>query len=307
MSKFICHRGANYDGYNQNTMRVFKKVVTEGATGIEIDINLSKDGDPMIFHNLRLDGLTNSTGRLDCKTTKELQEVFVQTKGSDPDPIPTFYEYLDYLASLPKGIRPRTQVELKGDNTADVVATSIKKYIEYQKLSYEDFCVISFSTKELEVVQHVDPSIDIVLLGGCIFRSALQQNVPQLDGKYHLFFDYFKEEYTAIKYFNMSPYESLAQEHITDATQRQYLLKTLEDNILGNCYGEQFLETAKQLGAKGISISKHNITKEVVKNAHNNNLLVYCYTLNTQADLDKIKDLEVDGILTDYFNQFHKA
>ena len=44
----IGHRGCSYPGYNQNTIRAYKKVIADGARAFEIDVQLTKDGQLVV-------------------------------------------------------------------------------------------------------------------------------------------------------------------------------------------------------------------------------------------------------------------
>ena len=59
----IAHRG--YSGkFDENTMLAFKKAIEYGADGIETDVQLSKDGVPVIMHDETLDRTTDGIGFL---------------------------------------------------------------------------------------------------------------------------------------------------------------------------------------------------------------------------------------------------
>jgi glycerophosphoryl diester phosphodiesterase len=47
----IGHRGCNYEGFNQNTIRAFKKVYADGCREIELDIIISRDNKMFVVHN----------------------------------------------------------------------------------------------------------------------------------------------------------------------------------------------------------------------------------------------------------------
>jgi len=57
------HRGASAYAF-ENTIQAFEKAIELGADGIEIDIQLTKDGIPIIFHDLNLRRLTGSRKRV---------------------------------------------------------------------------------------------------------------------------------------------------------------------------------------------------------------------------------------------------
>ena len=61
MTEIFAHRGAS--GYApENTMDAFKLAVKQGAEGIELDIQLSKDGIPVVIHDETIDRVTNGHG-----------------------------------------------------------------------------------------------------------------------------------------------------------------------------------------------------------------------------------------------------
>ncbi len=111
MTKIYCHRG--YSGlYPENTMLAFEKAVHTGADGMEIDVHLTKDGEVVIFHDERLERVTDGTGFLRDHTLKELKKLDASGKYRGKVPaqrIPTLEEYLSLVA--PTGMI--TNIEFK--------------------------------------------------------------------------------------------------------------------------------------------------------------------------------------------------
>lgn len=69
----IAHRG--YSGkFDENTMLAFKKAIEYKADGIETDVQLSKDGVPVIIHDETLNRTTNGFGFVKDYTLKELKK-----------------------------------------------------------------------------------------------------------------------------------------------------------------------------------------------------------------------------------------
>jgi len=66
-----------------------------GGFGIEIDLHLSRDGVPMVFHDDDLDRLTDATGPLSARTAAELQATPLR---HGDEGIPTFAEMLALVA-----------------------------------------------------------------------------------------------------------------------------------------------------------------------------------------------------------------
>lgn len=71
------------------------KAAAEAGYGIEIDLQLSQDGVPMVFHDEDLDRLTDETGPLNARTAAELDRI--RLKGSS-DTIPTLAQVLQLIA-----------------------------------------------------------------------------------------------------------------------------------------------------------------------------------------------------------------
>ena len=73
MNNFVnyAHRGASAYA-PENTMSSFKKAFQIGSNGIELDLQKTKDGKIVIFHDDEIDKKSNGTGRISDYTYKEL-------------------------------------------------------------------------------------------------------------------------------------------------------------------------------------------------------------------------------------------
>ena len=61
MTKNFAHRG--FSGkYPENTMLAFQKAIEVGADGIELDVQLTKDGELVIIHDETIDRTTDGKG-----------------------------------------------------------------------------------------------------------------------------------------------------------------------------------------------------------------------------------------------------
>lgn len=89
----IAHRGYSAM-FDENTMIAFKKAIEYKADGIETDVQLSKDGVPVIIHDETLDRTTNGKGFVKDYTLAQLKE-FKTTNGEE---IPTLRELLDLFS-----------------------------------------------------------------------------------------------------------------------------------------------------------------------------------------------------------------
>lgn len=90
----IAHRG--YSGkFDENTMIAFKKAIEYNADGIETDVQLSKDGIPILIHDETLDRTTNGNGFVKDYKLSELKEL----KTKNGQKIPTLQELLELVSS----------------------------------------------------------------------------------------------------------------------------------------------------------------------------------------------------------------
>ena len=72
--KIWAHRGCSYR-YPENTISSFSKCLEYKITGIELDIQLSKDGELVVIHDEKVDRTTDGTGYVKNMTLSELKEL----------------------------------------------------------------------------------------------------------------------------------------------------------------------------------------------------------------------------------------
>ncbi|MDO4982343.1 MAG: glycerophosphodiester phosphodiesterase [Eubacteriales bacterium] len=109
--KIYAHRG--YSGrYPENTMLAFQKAVEAGCDGVEMDVQLSRDGEVVIIHDELLDRTTDGKGFVKDRTLSELKKLDaskVKPGEWGRQQIPTFDEFCAWLA----GTDITANVELK--------------------------------------------------------------------------------------------------------------------------------------------------------------------------------------------------
>ncbi len=109
--KIFAHRGYS-SLYPENTMIAFKKAYEASSDGIELDVQLTKDGEVVIIHDEEVDRTTDKSGLVCEFTLKELKELNAGIKFPNITPftqIPTFEEYCQWV----KTTNLITNVELK--------------------------------------------------------------------------------------------------------------------------------------------------------------------------------------------------
>ena len=97
--KVFGHRG--YSGmYPENTMLSFQKAADTGCYGIELDVQLTKDGQLVVIHDETIDRTTDGTGAVVDYTFEELRRFDASAiKGGTHgfQPIPSFEEYCEWV------------------------------------------------------------------------------------------------------------------------------------------------------------------------------------------------------------------
>lgn len=100
MKMIFAHRGAS--GYApENTMAAFRLAEKMNSDGIELDIQLTKDGEVIICHDEKVNRTTNGTGYLKDYTLKELQKLDAGSWFSNEfrgERIPTLDEFLAFAS-----------------------------------------------------------------------------------------------------------------------------------------------------------------------------------------------------------------
>lgn len=104
------HRGASAHA-PENTLPAFELAYTLGADGIELDVQLSRDGVPVVIHDERIDRVSNGTGYVCDHTLDELKGFHVNQHFPEYGSvtIPTLAEVYD----LVKGMDLLINLELK--------------------------------------------------------------------------------------------------------------------------------------------------------------------------------------------------
>lgn len=129
------HRGLhdNKGDAPENSMKAFEKAVDAGY-GIELDVQLTKDRVPVVFHDGTLDRVCGVTGKVCDYTFEQLQQF---TLYASEEKIPRFEEVLKLISG-----RVPLIVEYKGETT-DVSVCPVTDPLlrEYQGA----YCIESFN------------------------------------------------------------------------------------------------------------------------------------------------------------------
>lgn len=147
--RVIGHRGAMGHA-PENTLLSIEKALELGASWIEVDVQ-AVDGRLVIFHDIRLERVTNGIGYVAEKRFSYLRSL----DAGEGQIIPTLEEVFEQV-----GQRAGINIELKGPKTAAPVAELID--LQLRKGRYRDrILVSSFNHPELMAFKAICPNIPI--------------------------------------------------------------------------------------------------------------------------------------------------
>jgi glycerophosphoryl diester phosphodiesterase len=175
----VGHRGAC--GYApENTLSSFAKAIACGADMVEFDVWKCLSGELVVFHDAKVDRITDGSGYLELKTLDELKRLTVL--GSER--IPSLIEVFDFVAR-----RVKLYIELKGSDTVYDVVKLIEQYVTTKQWQYDDFLVASFDHCQLQQVKQLNNAIAVAPLISGIpvslgsFASDVNAQVAALDAE----------------------------------------------------------------------------------------------------------------------------
>ena len=153
----IAHRGASTEA-PENTLAAFRRALALGVDGLELDVQLTRDGLPVVFHDSTLVRLAGCRGRVAQFTGHELRSIRV---GGEP--IPT----LTAVLALTRD-RAVVQVEIKRGVPVAPVIDSIRRARAVSRV-----VLASFQPGVLAAVRALAPRIPRMLIhAGAIHRPA---------------------------------------------------------------------------------------------------------------------------------------
>jgi len=145
------HRGYR-DLFPQNTVAAAVGASRLGADRLEIDLAATSDGEIVVFHDARLDDLTDETGAVAETPAETVRGAEVLDSG---ETIPTLAEVLD--ATDPA---LTVNLEFKDAGPLDWEAFA-DRALRIAHQSPGAFYVSSFDPAALRAVRDVDPSVDV--------------------------------------------------------------------------------------------------------------------------------------------------
>ena len=155
--EIIGHRGVPSKA-QENTVEGSVLAFKLGATMVENDIYLMKDGNIIVMHDGTIDRTTNGTGNTADQTAESIKNYVVDgnTKAATV-PVPTLRDYFEEF----KGTGEVLVIELKGSNTK--VCAPLAKLIKEYEMERQ-VVVIAFNKSMISAMRVANPNISINFL-----------------------------------------------------------------------------------------------------------------------------------------------
>lgn len=161
--KIWAHRGCS-QRYPENTPLAFEKAAAmQNLTGIELDIQLTKDGELIVIHDERVDRTTEGTGFVRDYTLSQLKKLHIYADDNPAQSIPTMEEVFDLLeARLKSGLK--INIELK--NSVYPYEGMEEKIIEmvHERGLQKAVVYSTFYAKSLEKLKMLDSNAELGIL-----------------------------------------------------------------------------------------------------------------------------------------------
>jgi len=157
----LAHRGASAYA-PENTLAAFRLAIEQRADWLELDVQQTKDGHLVVFHDLRMERTTDGRGALRDLTLEQVRQL---DAGSWYGPrfagerIPTFEEVVSLAREQNVRIFPEVKDPRLYPGIEERMAAVISAY------EYEDRTIIqSFDMTPLERLRHLNPRLKLAAL-----------------------------------------------------------------------------------------------------------------------------------------------
>ena len=147
------HRGAS-EYAPENTLSSFYLGLQQGANGIETDVQKTKDGVLVLFHDSTVDRVSNRSGKLCDFTLDELKQVkiFGNSTTGFYDRIVTLREFLEKFSHYDI----KFAIELKGEDVEKETLEMVKEFGIMDKTTFT-----SFNFQYVKKIKELDSSARI--------------------------------------------------------------------------------------------------------------------------------------------------
>lgn len=260
----IAHRGASGHAPEQ-TMPALEKAIEMNADWLELDIQMTSDGELVAFHDDEIDRTTDGEGEIGDHTLEELKELDAGSWFNEeyPDQADESFEGVEIL-TLEEifeefGDSENYYIETKSTYlNEDMEEPMVELIEEYGFDESGNIIIQSFHQDSLEEIKELNDSIPLVQL--------LWWEVDEETGE--------MEEWLDITH---------APDDMTE---------------------EDFAEIAEYADGMGLHLEYYDGTEVIdesfVQTARDEGFEVHVYTINEEEDMHRLLDWGVTGLFTDY-------
>ncbi|MGS2737796.1 glycerophosphodiester phosphodiesterase [Sinomicrobium sp. M5D2P17] len=150
----IGHRGAK--GYEtENTLASVQKALDLEVDMVHIDLFRIKSGELVVFHDRRVDELTNGAGAIEEYNILDIKSLLLDGNHR----IPTLQDVLKLIDR-----RSRLNIELRGAGMAGKVDYVLRYYIEKEGWQADDFLVSGSDRHELGELRKLNQEMPIAFI-----------------------------------------------------------------------------------------------------------------------------------------------
>ncbi|XP_076246664.1 glycerophosphodiester phosphodiesterase 1 [Calliopsis andreniformis] len=156
--RVVAHRGAAYD-FPENSLMAFRNSKDRGCSAVEIDLSLTKDNIPIVFHDPTIDRITGKVGIVKDMTWDQLKDLDIthnhplKDKFTGGATIALFHDVLELCLNNEQ----RIIIDIKETKT-EIVQIMIDAYKKFPKL-YKKAVVSSFNPIIVYLIRRKDPQI----------------------------------------------------------------------------------------------------------------------------------------------------
>ena len=157
----FAHRGFG-DHAPDNSLYAVERALEAGMDGVDVDGQLTRDGEVVIFHDLSVDRLTTDSGRVREKTLQEMLALDLGTKFAPPvrgAPVRTFEDFVRTVKG--RGI---LMVELKVPGLKPTGMEQRAVEIIRKHGAHKDVVLSSFNPVVLYRLKQLDPQVRTALI-----------------------------------------------------------------------------------------------------------------------------------------------
>ena len=183
----IAHRGASGHA-PENTMEAFQKGVEMKADYIEIDVQMTKDGELVVIHDTTVDRTTNGTGKVGDLTLAEIKQLDAGSWFGGAyagETVPTFEEVLDAFRG-----KVGVLIELKAPELYPGVEEKIAEALIERNMSIPNnnkIIIQSFNHESMKKSKALLPNLSHGVLTGGSWADVTEEQLAQ----FATYADYF--------------------------------------------------------------------------------------------------------------------